>query len=91
MRVTIRVRPGASTTAVGGRYDGSTLVVRVSSRAVDGRATDAALRALAEAFSVAQASVRLVSGPRARTKIVEIAGDEGVLARRLSELLDRAV
>jgi len=74
---------------VGGSYgDSRTLLVRVAARAVDGRATEAALRALAGAFAVGLPSVRLVSGPRARTKIVEVAGDEEVLARRLSELLE---
>ena len=88
MRLTIRVRPGASATAVGGSYDsGSILVVRVTARAVEGGATDAALRALADAFSVAPRSVRLVSGQRGRTKIVEVTGDDGVLAKRLSHLL----
>ena len=42
----VRVRPGASRTAVGGRYDGPlgpALVVAVTAPAVDGRATEAAL------------------------------------------------
>jgi hypothetical protein len=88
MRVTIRVWPGSSATAVGGRYDdGSTLVVRVTAPAVDGRATEAALRAVAAAFSVAPRRVQLVSGVRGRTKIVDVSGDDGRLARRLVELL----
>jgi len=84
--VTIRVRPGASSTAVGGSF-GPALVVRVRARAVDGRATDSALRAVAEAFSVAPGAVRLVHGARSRTKAVEVAGDDVVLAHRLEELL----
>jgi uncharacterized protein YggU (UPF0235/DUF167 family) len=88
VRLTIRVRPGSSTTAVGGRYDGgTTLVVRVTPPAVDGRATEAALRAVAQAFSVAPRSVRLVSGVRGRTKILDVSGDDHELARRLAELL----
>jgi uncharacterized protein YggU (UPF0235/DUF167 family) len=86
--LSVRVRPGSSSPAVGGSYDdGSCLVVRVSQRAVDGKATEAALHAVAEAFSVPPRSVRLLSGARARTKVVEVAGDDASLARRLAELL----
>jgi uncharacterized protein YggU (UPF0235/DUF167 family) len=62
---------------VGGRY-GDALVVAVTARAVDGKATEAALRALAEAFGVRRRSVRLVVGATSRTKVVEITeADEG--------------
>lgn len=85
MRVTIRVRPGAGRTAVGGAHDGA-LVVRVAARAVDGRATDAALAAVAEAFGVRRSAVALVTGATSRTKVVDVDGatDEllqGLLAR----------
>ena len=86
MRVTIRVRPAASSTVVGGSF-GPALVVRVTASAVEGRATDAALRALAEAFSVRPSAVSLVHGARSRTKAVEVVGDDVALARRLAELL----
>jgi len=69
----IRVRPGSSRTVVGGDYEGA-LVVRVGARAVDGKATDAALRALADALGLRPADVRLVSGATSRTKVVEIDG-----------------
>lgn len=71
MRAAIRVKPGSGRTVVGGRYDDA-LVVRVRERAVDGRATEAALRALAEALGVRRADVHLVTGSTSRTKIVEI-------------------
>jgi uncharacterized protein YggU (UPF0235/DUF167 family) len=74
VRVTIRVRPGAGRTAVGGRYDDA-LVVRVRERAVDGKATQAALAALAEALSVRAREVGLVSGATSRTKVVDIPAD----------------
>jgi uncharacterized protein len=83
VRLTIRVRPGASTTAVGGAHDGA-LVVRVAARAVDGQATEAALAAVADAFGVRRRAVELVSGSTSRTKVVDIAGaDPAVLARLL--------
>jgi uncharacterized protein YggU (UPF0235/DUF167 family) len=71
VRVTIRVRPGAGRTVVGGSYDGA-LVVRVSERAIDGRATTAALAALASALGVRPREVILVTGATSRTKVVDI-------------------
>lgn len=82
MRVVIRVRPGSSRTVVGGEHDGA-LLVRVGARAVDGKATEAALRALADALGLRRADVRLVSGATGRTKVVELTGD------RIAERLDR--
>lgn len=67
----MRVRPGASRTVVGGCYDGA-LVVKVGSRAVDGQATEAALRALAKAFGVRRRDVTLVNGATSRTKVVDV-------------------
>jgi uncharacterized protein YggU (UPF0235/DUF167 family) len=83
VRVTIRVRPGAGRTAVGGELDGA-LVVRVSARAVDGQATEAALAAVARAFGVRRRAVTLVTGAASRTKVVDVAGGHlGVLAELL--------
>ena len=85
MRVTIRVHPGASRPGVGGAYGGA-LVVRVRERAVDGRATEAALTTVAAAFGVPRRAVTLVAGAASRTKTVEVAGaDPAVLARLLTE------
>jgi uncharacterized protein len=82
--VSIRVRPGSGRTAVGGSHDGA-LVVRVTAPAVDGRATEAALAAVAEAFAVRRAAVRLVTGATSRTKVVEIdGGDDGRLRTLLA-------
>ena len=84
MRVTIRVRPGASRTQVGGEHAGA-LLVRVSAPAVDGRATEAALAAVAGAFGVRRRAVTLVSGATSRTKVVDVAGaDQATLDRLLT-------
>jgi hypothetical protein len=87
MRVGIRVRPGASRIRVGGSY-GDDLVVAVTAVAVDGRATRAALDAVADAFGVRSRFVKLISGERSRSKVVEIDGDEAQLTARLQELLE---
>ena len=84
MRVTIRVRPGSARPGVGGGHDGA-LIVRVSARAVDGKATEAALTAVADSFGARRSAVRLVSGASSRTKIVDIdAGDPRLLASLLA-------
>jgi uncharacterized protein YggU (UPF0235/DUF167 family) len=84
VRVAIRVKPGSGRTVVGGRY-GDALVVRVGERAVDGKATEAALRALAEALGVRRAALRLVTGATSRTKVVDVDGD---VSARVQALLD---
>lgn len=89
MRVLLRVRPGASRTAVGGRYDGPAgpaLVVAVAARAVEGQATKAVLVAVAAAFGVRRSAVTLVRGAASRDKLVEIEGPEPDLRSRLEEL-----
>jgi uncharacterized protein YggU (UPF0235/DUF167 family) len=84
MRITIRVSPGSARPGVGGDYGGA-LIVRVSARAVDGKATEAALVAVAGAFGVRRGAVRLVSGASSRTKVVDIeAGDPRILTSLLA-------
>ena len=83
----IRVRPGASRTQVGGSY-GDALVVKVVQRAVDGKATEVALRALADALGVRRRDVRLVSGPASRDKVAAVDGpEEEEVRRRVARLL----
>ena len=84
VRITIRVRPGSARPGVGGTHDGA-LVVRVSERAVDGRATAAALVAVAAAFGVRRRAVTLVAGASNRTKVVDVAGAEPTVLDRLLE------
>ncbi|MFI5100515.1 MAG: DUF167 domain-containing protein [Actinomycetes bacterium] len=79
MRFTVRVRPAAGRTHVGGRWgpDGApALLVVVAAPAADGRANQAVVDALARAFGVRRSAVRLVSGSSGRTKLVEVDGVE---------------
>ena len=93
VRVPVRVRPGASRTRVGGSYgDDGRLVVAVVARAVDGKATKAALEAVADALGVRRRAVTLVSGATSRDKLLEVDASaagltEADLAARLGVLL----
>jgi uncharacterized protein (TIGR00251 family) len=89
VRVAIRVKPGAARTLVRGRH-GDALVVSVTARAVDGKATEAALRAVAAAFDVRRRDVSLVTGATSRDKVVEISGDTEDIAGRRDVLLGPA-
>ena len=67
----IHVRPNASTPNVGGDFDGA-LIVHVVEPADGGRATEAALRAVAAAVDMPRRSVTLLRGPKTRRKLLEI-------------------
>ena len=71
MRGTWRVRPGASRTSVGGNHDGA-LIVAVNAPAVEGRATAAALKALAKELGVPPSAITLVHGATSKTKVVDV-------------------
>jgi uncharacterized protein len=86
VRLAIRVKPGSARTSVGGRH-GDALVVAVTARAVDGKATEAALRAVAEAFAVKRREVTLVAGAASRDKVVDVDGEPGELSARRDILL----
>ena len=79
VRITIWVRPGSARPGVGGEHDGA-LVVRVSAPAVDGKATAAALAAVAAAFGARPHAVTLVAGAASRRKIVDLAGADRAAA-----------
>ena len=85
MRVSVRVKPGSSRTGVGGDHDGA-LVIRVSARAVDGQATEAALRALTDALGVRRSALTLVTGATSRTKLVDVISTAHTDAELLARL-----
>ncbi len=87
--VAIRVRPGASRTKVGGCYDGAlgpALIVAVGAPAVDGRATEAVLVALARALGVRRRQVSLHIGQTSRDKVVAIVDPPVDVEDRLTRL-----
>lgn len=86
LRFGVRVRAGARRTAVGGSRDGA-LVVTVPAPAVDGKANAAVLAALAQAFGVRVRQLTIVSGERARDKLVTLTDPPQDAAQRLHTLL----
>ena len=58
----------------------------VTERAVDGKATAAALRALAEALGLPRSAVSLLVGATSRDKVVLVADPPSDLAERLEAL-----
>jgi len=92
LSVPVRVRPGAGRTRVGGRYDGPhgpALIVAVGAPAVDGKATEAVRRALADAFGVRPGDVALRLGATSRDKVFTVTRADD-LAARLEFLRDGA-
>ena len=91
LRVAVRVRPGASRTRVGGCYgegEDARLVVAVSARAVDGAATEAVLRAVAEALGVRRHQVDLVHGATSRDKLLAVRDAPAGALDRIAALRD---
>ena len=89
--IAVRVKPGTSRTRVGGCHEGPygpAVVVAVNAPAVDGRATDAASRALAEALGVRPSTVVLRAGAASRDKLFAIVDAPPDVAERLRRLRD---
>ena len=87
VKVAIRVKPGSARARVGGSYgDAGALVVAVTERAVDGRATAAALRAVAAALGLRRSAVTLLTGATSRDKVLVVADPPADLAARLDAL-----
>lgn len=89
--VPVRVRPGASRTRVGGRYEGPygpALVVAVTAAAVEGKATKAVLVAVAKALGVRRSAVTVRLGDTSRNKLLTVTEPPADLARRIAALRD---
>lgn len=90
MRFAVRVKPNARREAVGGSRSGphgDALLVAVPAPAVDGKANDAVVKALAAAFGVRRQEVRIVTGQRGRDKLVKLDPAPDDAASRLARLL----
>jgi uncharacterized protein (TIGR00251 family) len=87
----IRVRPNSSRNKVGGFVgEPPRLVVAVQAPAVDGKANQAVIKQLAEAFNLRARDFTIVFGELGRDKRLLIEGDEKTLQAKLEELMDIA-
>jgi len=77
---------GVATDAAGRRL----LNARVSAPPADGRANDALIALLADAFGVPRRALAIEAGATARIKRVRVAGDAATLAASLARALDGA-
>ena len=85
------MRPGASRTRVGGRYDGPfgpALIVAVTAPPVDGRATAAVCRAVAEALGVRPRDVAVRAGGTGRDKLLVVTNPPADLTTTVARLRD---
>ncbi len=81
----MHVRPRSARAGVGGEHGGA-LVVRVREPAAEGRANEATVAALAGALGIPRHAVRIASGTRSRSKLVDLEGDDDALARAITLL-----
>jgi uncharacterized protein len=69
----VRVTPRANRDAIEGEHEGA-LKVRLTAPPVDDRANEGLRRLLAEELGVIASAVKILSGVKARTKQVSVAG-----------------
>lgn len=72
-RISVKVKPRASRDALEGWQDDA-LVVRLTSPPVEGAANISLIRLLAKRTGVARSRIRIVSGDKGRTKVLEFTG-----------------
>ncbi|CAB4339088.1 unannotated protein [freshwater metagenome] len=84
----IRVRPNSSRNKVGGSTgEPARLVVAVQAPAVDGKANQAVIKELANAFNLRTRDFTIVFGELGRDKRLLVEGDEKTLQAKLEELI----
>jgi uncharacterized protein (TIGR00251 family) len=71
--LTVRVTPRAGRTEIAGLRDG-VLLVKLAAAPVEGAANAALIALLSDALHLRKRDIRIVSGERGRTKLVEITG-----------------
>lgn len=72
MMLTVHVKPNARESKITKRLDDDTLVVSLAAPAKEGKANEALVAFLADAYGVSKSRVRLVRGLTTRIKHVEI-------------------
>jgi uncharacterized protein len=75
LTLTLHVQPGAKRTDVAGLH-GEALKIRLAAPPIEGRANEALLKYIAEAFGVPLRQVELKQGGQSRHKVVAITGSK---------------
>ncbi len=71
MKISVKVKPQAKQDKIEKIGPGS-FVVQVKAKAVEGRANQAAIKALAEYFDIAKSNIVLLKGQKARNKVFDV-------------------
>ncbi|TGK09899.1 DUF167 domain-containing protein [Leptospira fletcheri] len=77
MRIEVKVKPNSKKTFVRQEDDGI-WTVAVSEPAIEGKANEAVIKALAREFDVPKRSVRLLHGEKGKNKLIEISRESSV-------------
>lgn len=72
MKVSIEVKPGSKKGPLVEKESDGSLAVYVREKAIEGAANEAVIELLAEHFNVSKGRVRIISGAKSRSKVVEI-------------------
>ena len=75
VRISVKVKPRASRDIVEGWKEGA-LVVRLTSPPVDGAANSSLIRLLAKKTGIARSRIRIVTGEKGRSKVLEFEGTD---------------
>jgi uncharacterized protein len=81
-RIQVRAQPRAPRSELAGEHDGA-LRVRVAAPPVDGAANDELVRFLGKLLGRPASALRVVSGSKGRSKVVEVAGLDAAAVRSL--------
>jgi len=82
IRLEIKAIPSASKTELAGVKDGR-LRVRLAAVAEDGKANAELISFLSKRIGCAKRDLRIISGERARVKVIEVAGEFGERVKRI--------
>jgi len=88
MRFRVRLTPKGGRDAIDGWWtdaSGRALKARVAAPPEDGKANAALIGLLARTLDVRKSDVRIASGAASRLKMIEVAGDDALLAARLAK------
>jgi uncharacterized protein (TIGR00251 family) len=71
MKIQVKVKPSSKTEELS--QEGDSFIIKVKEPPKEGKANQAVIKLLAEHFSVPRSQVRILSGFRSRSKVIEVA------------------